>query len=178
VAALLLGGIAALPWWVGLLLDRIAPRVQHRALWMLPIERARRVRASAAIAVSGVVAALSLAVALTVMVASFRVSVLQWLDARCCPACAVRCAAAGSSRSHARQRLVGPGICCCRWRRLPGVERLSSQRVVRADRWHATKPVGDLAGAAPGANPARVPCGLPWLAHAVPAPPGDDWRCM
>ena len=36
--------------------------------------------ASAAVAVGGVVAALSLAVALTVMVGSFRGSVSQWLD--------------------------------------------------------------------------------------------------
>jgi putative ABC transport system permease protein len=44
------------------------------------VERARRVRESAAVAVSGVVASLSLAVALTVMVASFRDSVMHWLD--------------------------------------------------------------------------------------------------
>ena len=37
-------------------------------------------RESAAVAVSGVVASLSLAVALTVMVASFRDSVTHWLD--------------------------------------------------------------------------------------------------
>jgi putative ABC transport system permease protein len=47
---------------------------------LLAVERARRVRESAAVAVSGVVASLSLAVALTVMVASFRESVTRWLD--------------------------------------------------------------------------------------------------
>jgi putative ABC transport system permease protein len=51
------------------------------ALPLLALERARRMRGSAAIAVGGVVASLSLAVALTVMVASFRGSVQQWLDA-------------------------------------------------------------------------------------------------
>jgi putative ABC transport system permease protein len=67
---------------VSLLYDRLAPRVAHRALPLLAVERARRVRESAAVAVSGVVvASLSLAVALTVMVASFRDSVTQWLDA-------------------------------------------------------------------------------------------------
>ncbi|WP_374608882.1 ABC transporter permease, partial [Diaphorobacter nitroreducens] len=55
--------------------------VAGHALPMLAVERARRVRESAAVAVSGVVASLSLAVALTVMVASFRDSVTQWLDA-------------------------------------------------------------------------------------------------
>ena len=80
VALLLVGGITALPWLVALLYDFIAPYVAHHLLPMLAVERARRVRASAAVAVSGVVASLSLAVALTVMVASFRDSVTRWLD--------------------------------------------------------------------------------------------------
>ena len=80
VALLLVGGITALPWLVALLYDFIAPLVAHHLLPLLAVERARRVRASAAVAVSGVVASLSLAVALTVMVASFRDSVTHWLD--------------------------------------------------------------------------------------------------
>ncbi|MDO9198019.1 ABC transporter permease, partial [Rhodoferax sp.] len=62
------------------LLDQLAPLVARHALPLLAVERARRVRESASVAVSGVVASLSLAVALTVMVASFRDSVTQWLD--------------------------------------------------------------------------------------------------
>jgi putative ABC transport system permease protein len=80
VGLLLVGGITALPWGVALLYDRIAPMLARRLLPMLAVERARRVRESAAVAVSGVVASLSLAVALTVMVASFRDSVAHWLD--------------------------------------------------------------------------------------------------
>ncbi len=80
IGLLLLGGITALPWLIGLLLDQLAPRVAHNALPLLAVERARRVRESAAVAVSGVVASLSLAVALTVMVASFRDSMMHWLD--------------------------------------------------------------------------------------------------
>lgn len=80
VGLLLVGGISVLPAAVGALYDRLAPRVAHRLLPLLAVERARRVRESAAVAVSGVVAALSLAVALTVMVASFRQSVADWLD--------------------------------------------------------------------------------------------------
>lgn len=80
VGLLLVGGISALPVAVALLYDRLAPLVSRRLLPLLAVERARRVRESAAVAVSGVVAALSLAVALTVMVASFRHSVTQWLD--------------------------------------------------------------------------------------------------
>jgi putative ABC transport system permease protein len=80
VGLLLVGGITALPWGVALLYDVMAPALARRLLPMLAIERARRVRESAAVAVSGVVASLSLAVALTVMVASFRDSVGHWLD--------------------------------------------------------------------------------------------------
>jgi len=80
VGMLLVGGIGALPGAVALLHDRLLPTLGRHPLPLLAIERARRVRESAAIAVSGVVASLSLAVALTVMVASFRDSVSHWLD--------------------------------------------------------------------------------------------------
>ncbi|MEO7160171.1 MAG: ABC transporter permease, partial [Polaromonas sp.] len=80
VGLLLVGGITALPWLITLLYDQLSPWVAHRLLPLLAVERARRVRESAAVAVSGVVASLSLAVALTVMVASFRDSVTHWLD--------------------------------------------------------------------------------------------------
>ena len=78
VACLLLGGIACVPVGVAALLRGIAP--PHNALALLAVERARHQRHTATIAVAGVVASLSLAVALTVMVASFRESVTQWLD--------------------------------------------------------------------------------------------------
>jgi putative ABC transport system permease protein len=81
VGLLLVGGIAALPLAVGWLLDRIAPHITRHALPVLAVERARRLRETAAVATSGVVASLALSVALTVMVASFRDSVTQWLDA-------------------------------------------------------------------------------------------------
>lgn len=80
VAALLLGGIVSLPALVSVVLNRVAPLLADQLLPLLAVERARRVRESATVAVSGVVAALSLAVALTVMVASFRGSVMDWLD--------------------------------------------------------------------------------------------------
>ncbi len=80
IALLLVGGITALPWLIGLLLGQLAPRVTRQTLPLLAVERARRQRDTAAVAVSGVVASLSLAVALTVMVASFRDSVTQWLN--------------------------------------------------------------------------------------------------
>jgi putative ABC transport system permease protein len=80
VGLLLVGGMGLLPWGVSLLYDRLSPFVASRALPMLAVERARRMREVAVVAVSGVVAALSLGVALTVMVSSFRISVSSWLD--------------------------------------------------------------------------------------------------
>jgi ABC-type lipoprotein release transport system permease subunit len=49
VGLLLVGGIAALPLAVGALLQRMAPWVVHRALPLLAVERARRVRETAAV---------------------------------------------------------------------------------------------------------------------------------
>ena len=80
VTLLLVGGIVALPQAIAGVYDALAPRLSHHLLPLLAVERARRVRETAAVAVSGVVASLSLAVALTVMVASFRESVTTWLD--------------------------------------------------------------------------------------------------
>jgi putative ABC transport system permease protein len=78
VALLLLGGIACVPLAVALLLARLRPT--RGALALLAVQRARHERQAATIAVAGVVASLSLAVALTVMVASFRDGVSAWLD--------------------------------------------------------------------------------------------------
>ena len=78
VACLLMGGIAGVPTAVGALLSRLPEPRNPSAL--LALERARRMRHTATVAMAGVVASLSLSVALTVMVASFRGSVTQWLD--------------------------------------------------------------------------------------------------
>lgn len=78
VAALLLGGIACVPLAVDALLALLHPR--RSPLLLLAVERARHESAAATVAVAGVVASLSLAVALTVMVSSFRQGVSQWLD--------------------------------------------------------------------------------------------------
>jgi putative ABC transport system permease protein len=78
VACLLIGGIACVPGGVGLALAGV--RQPRRAVTLLAVERARHQRAGATIAVAGVVASLALAIALTVMVASFRDAVTRWLD--------------------------------------------------------------------------------------------------
>ncbi|MBV5299736.1 MAG: FtsX-like permease family protein [Rhodoferax sp.] len=124
VALLLLGGITALPWLIGLLLGRLAPLLARQTLPLLAVERARRQRDTAAVAVSGVVASLSLAVALTVMVASFRESVTQWLD-RVLPAdLYVRSAGhlGASDTVFFSPELVAAAA------RLPGIKKLQAQR--------------------------------------------------
>ena len=78
VALLLLGGIACVPSLVDALLRGAKPH--DNALAVLAIGRARHEKQAATVAVAGVVASLSLAVALTVMVASFRSGVAQWLE--------------------------------------------------------------------------------------------------
>ncbi len=124
VALLLLGGITVLPAFVGWALDGVAPLVTRHALPLLAIERARRVRESASVAVSGVVAALSLAVALTVMVSSFRTSVNQWLDTVLPASLYVRTADSASANDAA---FFDPSFVKAA-SGLPGVERLSTQR--------------------------------------------------
>lgn len=125
VGLLLVGGVASLPPLVGAAYDRLAPRLSHRVLPLLAIERARRVRETAAVAVSGVVAALSLAVALTVMVASFRDSMLRWLDVVLPADLYVRTAAGSSAGDTA---FLDEGLVAAA-ARLPGVERVATQRV-------------------------------------------------
>jgi len=125
VALLLIGGITALPWAVALLYDRLSPLVARRLLPMLAVERARRVRESAAVAVSGVVASLSLAVALTVMVASFRDSVTHWLDVVLPADLYLR----ASSGSGSGDTAFFPAEFADALGRLPGVARVGRLRV-------------------------------------------------
>jgi putative ABC transport system permease protein len=124
VGLILVGGIAGLPWLVGTVLDRVAPMVARQALPLLAVERARRVRGSAAVAVSGVVASLSLAVALTVMVASFRTSITEWLDTVLPAELYVRSAGSASTQDTAYFEPAFVQAAA----RLPGVVRLTTQR--------------------------------------------------
>jgi putative ABC transport system permease protein len=125
IALLLVGGIGALPSLIALLTRRLAPAMSAWLLPMLAVERARRVRSSAAVAVSGVVAALSLAVALTVMVASFRTSVQQWLDVVLPADLYVRAAGAGDGD---RAFFDPPQVDAVRG--LPGVRSVTTTRSV------------------------------------------------
>ena len=144
VALLLIGGIACVPGGVGLALAAVPePR---RALALLAVERARHQRASATIAVAGVVASLALSVALTVMVASFRDAVTRWLDVVLPADLYVRAAVGPASGDVATlpERLPEAA------RAIAGVVRAEAQRVVaisldprRPQAALIARPVGD-----------------------------------
>jgi putative ABC transport system permease protein len=125
VACLLLGGIACVPSAIGWVLGGLRPPAHPLAL--LAVERARQQRSTATIAVAGVVASLSLAVALTVMVGSFRVSVLQWLDTVLPADLYVRAGTGGS----ALDAVTLPPELAQRATGLPGVLRVEAQRVTQ-----------------------------------------------
>lgn len=123
VACLLLGGIACVPAGIGLLLRAIAP--PENALALLAVERARHQRYTATVAVAGVVASLSLAVALTIMVASFRDSVTRWLDALLPADLYAHAAASGGTGDI----VVLPPALVDAARHVKGVQRAKAQRV-------------------------------------------------
>ncbi len=166
VGLLLVGGITALPWAIRLLYDRLAPAVAGRLLPLLAVERARRVRESAAVAVSGVVAALSLAVALTVMVASFRASMIDWLDV-VLPADLYLRAATGTGSS---ETVFFPATFTDAVAATPGVARQAGSRL-RSLQLHPARPAVALV-ARPLADPADPGASLPLVGAPLPAPAG------
>jgi putative ABC transport system permease protein len=122
VAALLFGGVALVPAVVaGLLGAAPAPR---GALPLLALQRARFQRRTATAAVAGVVASLALSVALTVMVASFRSGVIDWLGSVLPADLYARTAA---SSSAAEQAWLPPDF-VDRAAALPGVQRVQASR--------------------------------------------------
>jgi putative ABC transport system permease protein len=164
VALLLVGGITALPWLIGLLLDRVAPLVARQTLPLLAVARARHQRETAAVAVSGVVASLSLAVALTVMVASFRESVTQWLDQVLPADLYVRSSAnlGASDTVFFSPEYVRAAAA------LSGVKQLQAQRVVPLLLQSSLPPVALIAREL--SDPART---LPLVGEPLPVPAGQ-----
>jgi len=122
VAALLLGGVALVPAVVHTLLAAV-PAVQG-ALPFLALQRARFQRRTATAAVAGVVASLALSVALTVMVASFRSGVSDWLGSVLPADLYARTAGNGAI---AEQAWLPPDF-ATRAAGLPGVQRVQASR--------------------------------------------------
>lgn len=164
VGLLLLGGLAALPWLLGRLLQRLPAFARRNPLGLLAFERARRMRASASVAVGGVVASLSLAVALTVMVSSFRGSMGEWLDTALPAPVYVR-AAGGAGQGDialfdaALTDAVGA---------LPGVARAQGQRNASLALDSRQPSLALLVRPLQGAQAQQ----LPWLAPPLTVPPG------
>ncbi len=157
VALLLIGGIACVPALIDALLSRSGP--PSSPLLLLALERARHERDAATVAVAGVVASLALAVALTVMVASFRDGVSRWLD-QVLPADLYVRTAASSAASD--QAFLPPGFAAA-VAALPGVARVEVART-RALVLDAARPAVALI-ARPLSDPARQ---LPLLAPPLP----------
>lgn len=166
VGLLLVGGITALPGLIALLYDRLAPLVAHRLLPLLAVERARRVRESAAVAVSGVVASLSLAVALTVMVASFRDSMTSWLDVLLPADLYVRTASPAAGSVTGDTVYLPPAFVKA-VAAVPGVQRVSPQRATPLS-LDPGKPAVTLIARDIG-NAATT---LPLVGKPLPVPPG------
>lgn len=122
VALLLLGGVACVPLLIDAVLRR-APQPET-ALPLLALSRAHHEREAASVAVAGVVASLALAVALTVMVASFRDGVARWLDQVLPADLYVRSA---TQSSAADQAYLSPAFVQAA-QHVPGVARVEAAR--------------------------------------------------
>ena len=161
VAALLCGGIALVPAVVHVLLAAW-PRPRG-ALALLALERARMHRHTATAAVAGIVASLALAVALTVMVTSFREGVSRWLDSVLPADLYARTAA---TSALAEQAWLDESF-AARVAALPGVQRVEASRS-RALQLAPGRPTVALV-ARPLTDPAAA---LPLLAPPVAAQAG------
>ena len=153
VALLLVGGIACVPALIDALLSRASAPASPLAL--LALQRARHERNAATVAVAGVVASLALAVALTVMVASFRDGVSRWLDTVLPADLYVRTAASSLASDQA---FLPPGFAQA-VAALPGVARVEASRT-RALVFDPARPTVSLI-ARPLVDPAQS---LPLLA--------------
>ncbi len=162
VALLLLGGVACVPLLIDALLKTAPP--QNSALPLLAISRAHHEREAAAVAVAGVVASLALAVALTVMVASFRDGVARWLDQVLPADLYVRSA---TQSGAADQAYLSPTFVTAA-QRLPGVARVEAARTrplnFVADQPAViliARPLADPAASLPLLDPPLPPSSLP-----------------
>jgi putative ABC transport system permease protein len=173
VACLLIGGIACVPAFVGLMLRVLMtlwPRhnlAMHPPL-LLSLERARRMRHTATVAIAGVVASLSLSVALTVMVASFRGSVTTWLDVVLPADLYARTSKTtdGNDALHLDQALL------TRIASLPGVTRAIGIRVSQLSLRPDQPAVALLARPLNIVSNADAQRALPLVGDTVPAKPG------
>ena len=160
VGVLLLGGISLVPQVVSLLLKGF--RGARNPVAALAVARAVDQRHTATAAVAGVVASLSLVVALTVMVTSFRDSLVVWLD-DVLPADVYVRAPPGASQGP---QFLPPALLAAATG--PGVRQVRAERLVTItlapDQPDAALLVRDL-------PPGGVVPALPWIVAPDTTPP-------
>lgn len=162
VAVGLVGGMLFVPAAVQALLW--AWPQPRRALPLLALQRAREQRTQASVAVAGVVASLSLGVALTVMVGSFRDAVSDWLQ-QLLPADLYLRSAASAGAGEAVALPAGLRDAAAA---VAGVQRVNGQRTRQLTLDPARPSVMLLARPLP----ARGGRGLPLVGEQVAAPAG------
>jgi putative ABC transport system permease protein len=164
VGSLLAGGVVGVPVVVQWLLQRQShPR---NALVLLALRRARFARQTASATVAGVVASLALSVAITVMVASFREAVIDWLQT----ALPADLYARSAGSAAATEQVFLPPDLVARLQALPGVARVLGSRQLslplQAQRPAVALVTRDFGDQAPGQL-------LPLVGDALPAKAGE-----
>ncbi|WP_197507295.1 FtsX-like permease family protein [Mitsuaria sp. 7] len=124
MVALLLGALGTVPFVLRAMTGLLRGWAARRALPLLAVERARDQAGEAGRLIAGVLVALALAVAMLVMVASFRNSLDQWLSDMLPADLYLR----QTARDSAQQGQPMPPGLAASAAALPGVERVAAQR--------------------------------------------------
>jgi putative ABC transport system permease protein len=165
VGLMLIGGISLMPRLAALLFTRIsrmAERLRAAAVVQLAAARLANASGQAALAMGGVLSSFSLMVAMAIMVASFRISVDQWL-VQLLPAdlyVRVQAGSAAGGFSDAEQQQLAS---------LPGVARIEFVRVRQLTLAPDRPAVHVLARALDPANPGQK---MQLVGGSLPVPAG------
>ncbi|HZX28925.1 MAG TPA: FtsX-like permease family protein, partial [Telluria sp.] len=165
IALLLIGGIGLMPRLAATLFGALQQRMARRALppvAALTLARLANASGQASIALGGVLASFSLMVAMAIMVASFRLSVDNWL-VQVLPA-DLYLRAAGAGNTGAIDPAAQAAIAAT-----PGAARVDFLRVRALQLDPARPAVALLARRIDTADPGRV---LPLLGESLPVPAG------
>ncbi|OWQ92081.1 hypothetical protein CDN99_06930 [Roseateles aquatilis] len=122
--ALLLGALGTVPFVLRVITGLLRGWAARRALPLLAVERARDQAGEAGRLIAGVLVALALAVAMLVMVASFRLSLDQWLTDMLPADLYLR----QTAHDSAQQGQPLPAALAASAAALPGIERVAAQR--------------------------------------------------
>jgi putative ABC transport system permease protein len=159
IVLLLIGGIGLMPRLAALCFRLLAARQSSHAVTALALARLANAPNQASIALGGVLSSFSLMVAMAIMVASFRVSVDDWLSQVLSADLYVRSATSGNSGalSAEEQRMIAA---------VPGVARTSFLRVTTLVLDPARPPVTLMAKPIDVADPGKM---LPLTGEQLPA---------